>query len=176
MRTGWSGAGFDRSLHVPTVQMRTAWTRRTSRPDGPSTTVSSTIVLGMKRLRLPEFIEVLVPTRDRNRRALGAQRQREWRERLARYLLQTLRVTGFQESKREGVWKQEQKDLREYDPKADRLYLVREKVHVMRTSCTRAQVDAFRKGGETLLAEMGRALNQEAVAYETREGLTILTL
>ena len=74
------------------------------------------------------------------------------------------------------MWKQELKDLREYDPTTDRLYLVREKVHVMRASCTRAQVDAFRKGGEALLAEMGRALNQDAVAYETREGLTILSL
>jgi len=74
------------------------------------------------------------------------------------------------------VWRQERKDLREYDPKTDRLYLVREKVHVMRTSCTRAQVNAFRKEGEALLAEMGKALNQEAVAYETREGLTVLTL
>lgn len=46
----------------------------------------------------------------------------------------------------------------------------------MRTSCTGAQVKAFRKEGEALLAEMGKALNQEAVAYETREGLTILTL
>ena len=53
---------------------------------------------------------------------------------------------------------------------------MREKVHVLRTNCTRTQVDAFRKGGETLLAEMGRALKQEAVAYETREGLTILSL
>ena len=130
----------------------------------------------MKRLRLAEFIEVLVPTRDRHRRALSARRQREWKERVARYLLETLKVTGFQESMREGVWRQEQKDLREYDPTTDRLYVVREKVHVMRTSCTRAQVDAFRKGGEALLAEMGRALNQEAVAYETREGLTILSL
>jgi predicted secreted protein len=130
----------------------------------------------MKRLRWAEFIEVLVPTRDRNGRALSSRRQREWKERLARYLLKTLKVTGFQESMREGVWKQEQKDLREYDPKTDRLHLVTEKVHVMRTSCTRAQVDAFRKGGEALLAEMGRALNQEAVVYETREGLTILSL
>jgi len=127
-------------------------------------------------LDLPEFIEVLVPTRDRNGRALSAAKQREWKERLARYLLETLKVTGFQESKREGVWKQEQKDRREYDPQTDRLYLVREKVHVMRTSCTRAQVSTFRKGGEALLGQMGRALNQEAVAYETRGGLTILTL
>jgi hypothetical protein len=37
-------------------------------------------------------------------------------------------------------------------------------------------VEAFRKEGEVLLAEMGRALDQEAVAYETRDGLTILTL
>lgn len=130
----------------------------------------------MKRLHLPEFIEILAPTRDRNGRALSAAKQREWKERLARYLLETLKVTGFQESKREGVWKQEQKDLREYDPKTDRLYLVRERVHVMRTSCTRGQVNAFRKEGEALLGEMGRALNQEAVAYETREGLTILSL
>ena len=130
----------------------------------------------MERLRLPEFIEILVPTRDRNGRALSATQQRAWKDRLAHYLLEILTVTGFQESKREGVWKQEQKDVREYDPKTDRLYLVREKVHVMRTSCTRAQVNAFRKEGEALLAEMGKALNQEAVAYETREGLTILTL
>lgn len=130
----------------------------------------------MERIHLPEFIEILVPTRDRNGRAVGAANQREWKERLVRYLLETLKVTGFQESKREGVWKQEQKDLREYDPKTDRLYLVREKVHVMRASCTRKQVSAFRKRGEALLVEMGKALNQEAVAYETRQGLTILTL
>ena len=130
----------------------------------------------MKRVRLPEFVELVVPTRDRNRRALSAAKQREWKERLAHYLLETLKVTGFQESKREGVWSQQRKDVREYDPETDRLYLVREKVHVMRASCTRAQLDAFRKGGEALLVQMGRALNQEAVAYETREGLTILTL
>ena len=130
----------------------------------------------MKRVRLPEFIEVLVPTRDRSRRALSLAKQREWKERLARYLLETLKVTGFQESKREGVWSQQRRDLREYAPETDRLYLVRERVHVMRASCTLAQVDAFRKGGEALLVQMGRALNQEAVAYETREGLTILTL
>lgn len=46
----------------------------------------------------------------------------------------------------------------------------------MRTSCTRAQVTIFRKSGEVLLIEMGRVLDQEAVAYETREGLTILIL
>jgi hypothetical protein len=90
--------------------------------------------------------------------------------------VEALNVTGFQESKREGVWKQEQKDLREYDPATGRLYLVREKVHAMRASCPRAPVEAFRKEGEVLLAEMGRALDQEAVAYETRDGLTILTL
>lgn len=130
----------------------------------------------MRRLRLPEFIEVLVPTRDRAGRALSAAKQREWKGRLAGYLLETLKVSGFQESRREGVWKRRTKDLREYDAKTDHLYLVKETVHVMRASCTRAQVGAFRRGGETLLAEMGRTLNQEAVAYETREGLTILTL
>ena len=112
----------------------------------------------------------------RNRRALSAAKQREWKERLAHYLLETLKVTGLQESKRECVWSQERKDVREYDPETDRLYLVREKVHVMRASCTPAQLDAFRKGGEALLVQMGRALNQEAVAYETRAGITILTL
>lgn len=66
--------------------------------------------------------------------------------------------------------------MRAYDPKNDRLYLVREKVYVMRASCTRAQVNAFGNGGEAVLAEMGKALNQEAVAYETRQGVTILTL
>lgn len=105
-----------------------------------------------------------------------SERQREWKGRLARYLLETLKVSGFQESRREGVWTRRNKDLREYDATTDRLYVLKETVHVMGTSCTRAQVGAFRRGGEALLAEMGRALNQEAVAYETREGLTILTL
>ena len=129
----------------------------------------------MKRVRLPEFIEVLVPTRDRTRKRLSAAKQREWKERLAYFLLQNIKVTGFQESQREGVWSQGRQDLREYDPERNRLFLVREKVNVLRASCTAPQLDAFRKGGEGLLVRMGRALNQEAVAYETREGLTILT-
>ena len=57
----------------------------------------------MERVHLPEFIEVLVPTRDRNGRALQVAKQREWKERLARFLLETLEVAGFQESKRDGV-------------------------------------------------------------------------
>ncbi len=129
----------------------------------------------MRRVRLPEFIEVLVPTRDRNGRRLSAARQREWKERLAYFLLKSVKVTGFQESQREGVWSQGQQDLREYDPERDRLFLVREKVHVIRAGCTVFQLETFRKRGEELLVQMGRALNQEAVAYETREGLIILT-
>lgn len=130
----------------------------------------------MERTRLPDFIELLVPSRDRNGRALTSVKQREWRKRLASFLLESLKVTGFQESKRMGVWKQEQKNLLEYDPSTQRLSLVHEKVHVMRASCTRAQVTAFRREGEALLVEMGKALDQEAVAYETREGLIILSL
>ena len=130
----------------------------------------------MKRIRLPEFIELFLPGRDRDGRALSAAEQSEWKKRLAGYLLESLGVSGLQESKREGVWRQERRNLREYDPKSDRLYLVKESILVMRTSCTRAQINRFRKEGEPLLVQMGRALNQEAVAYETREGLTILTL
>jgi hypothetical protein len=47
---------------------------------------------------------------------------------------------------------------------------------VVRFNCTRQQLKAFYKQGEALLIEMGAAMNQEAVAYETREGLTILTV
>jgi len=71
----------------------------------------------MKRVRLPEFIEVLVPTRDRTGKRLSAAKQREWKERLAYFLLQNINVTGFQESRREGVWSQGRQNLREYDPK-----------------------------------------------------------
>ena len=49
----------------------------------------------MERILLPEFIEIFVPTRDRKGRALGGVKQREWKERLSRYLLETLNVTGF---------------------------------------------------------------------------------
>jgi len=130
----------------------------------------------MEHTRLPEFIEILVPTRDRNGKALTAALQREWKNRLTRFLLETLKVTGFQESKRRGVWKRERKELWEYDPEADRLHVIRESVNVMRSSCTRAQLKAFQEQGETLLVEMGRAMNQQAVAYETRGGLTILSM
>ena len=86
-------------------------------------------------------------------------------------------MTGFQESQREGVWRSRRRTLGEYDPATDRLLVVREKVYVLRASCTRAQLAVFRRGGgEELLLEMGRSLNQEAVAYETREGLTILSV
>lgn len=128
----------------------------------------------MERIRLPEFIELLVPTRDRQGKAIGAARRRHWKERLARFLLDDLKVTGFQESRREGVWRQEQKELGEYDPGLDRLVVVRETVQVMRTNCTTRQLTLFRRRGEALLLDMGRALDQEAVAYETRKGLVIL--
>lgn len=130
----------------------------------------------MERLHLPEFIEIFVPTRDRAGKALSAAKQRQWKDRLARYLLDDLKVTGFQESKRKGVWRQEQRVVREYDPKTDRLSVVRERVHVLRTSCTKAQLEAFKRRGEALLLEMGKALDQEAMAYETRDGLAILFL
>jgi hypothetical protein len=107
---------------------------------------------------------------------IRASLQQEWKNRLTRFLLETLRVTGFQESKRSGVWKRERKEFWEYDPKTDRLYVIRESLNVMRCNCTRAQLKSFQEQGEMLLVEMGRVMNQEAVAYETREGLTILSL
>lgn len=128
----------------------------------------------MQRVRLPEFIELYMPTRDRAGQALSAMKLREWKQRLRDYLLDDLRVTGFHESKREGVWRLKPQEIREYDPKTDRLSVVREQVLVLRTSCTRSQREAFEREGEALLVEMGKALSQEAVAYETRHGLVIL--
>jgi hypothetical protein len=82
-----------------------------------STIHTSTMIVGsMERTRLPEFIEILVPTRDKNGKAVAASIQREWRKRLTRYLLESLKVTGFQESKRSGVWKRERKKLWEVRP------------------------------------------------------------
>jgi hypothetical protein len=130
----------------------------------------------MKRLHLPAFIEVFMPTRDRAGKALSATKLRHWKDRLTRYLLEDLKVTGFQESKREGVWKKTQRDIREYDPGSDRVVVVREQVQVLRTSCTNAQLEAFKRRGEAVLVEMGKALDQEAVAYETQDGLVILFL
>jgi hypothetical protein len=128
----------------------------------------------MQRVRLPEFLEIFVPTKDRTGRTLSAAKLREWKVRLTHYLLDDLKVTGFQESKREGVWKLKRREAREYDPRTDRLSVVRERVHVLRTSCTKSQREAFERRGEALLLDMGQALNQEAVAYETRHGLVIL--
>jgi hypothetical protein len=52
----------------------------------------------------------------------------------------------------------------------------RETVHVLRSNCSRRQLLDFSRRGEKLLIEMGVALGQEAVAYETRDGLVVLVL
>lgn len=51
-----------------------------------------------------------------------------------------------------------------------------ERSWILRVYCTRAQLRDFRERGEAFLMEMGTALNQPAVAYATRSGLSVLYL
>lgn len=121
-----------------------------------------------KRQVLPEFIAIRIPTRDRQGTLLPTQVCTDWRERIKQFLLRELDIVGLEEDRTEGLWRGE------YDPQTDRFQVVTEECLVVRSFCTAEQRAAFESRGEELLLEMCSALDQEAVAYETREGLIIL--
>lgn len=124
----------------------------------------------IRRQRLSEYIEVRVPTRDRAGRPVPAAKQREWMQRLRDFLLNDLGTTGSEDWKVQSTW------VGEYDPVTSKFRQQRERSLILKAYCTPAQLKAFWQRGEALLIEMGQALNQEAVAYATRDGLEILYL
>jgi hypothetical protein len=87
-----------------------------------------------------------------------------------RFLLNDLVLTGLEKDETTGIWRAE------YDPRTEKVRIVEEKVLVVRGFCTAQQLARFRERGAELLIEMGKALNQEAVAFETREGLWIIPI
>lgn len=123
-----------------------------------------------RRQRLGEYIEVRVPTRDRDGRPVPPAKLREWKERIRVFLLNDLGTTGAEEWEVRSIWQGV------YDPATDRQRIWGERSLILKAYCTTAQLRQFRQRGEALLHEMGRALNQEAVAYAAREGLEILYL
>jgi len=88
--------------------------------------------------------------------------------RLKQFLLRELDIGGLEEDRVEGLWRGE------YDPQADEFQAVCEECLIVRCYCSADQLAGFTGKGEELLIRMGRELNQDAMAYETREGLIIL--
>jgi hypothetical protein len=125
-------------------------------------------VKARRRERLSEFIELRVPTRDRYGRPVPPARRRQWQERLRVFLLNDLGTTGSEEWEVRSTWKGA------YDPKTGRSQLWAERSLILKAYCTPAQLQKFRDHGESILYEMARALNQEAVAYAIPDGLEIL--
>jgi hypothetical protein len=117
---------------------------------------------------LPEFIAVRIPTRDRDGNLLPAALRDEWIHQIKRCLLHDLDIVGLEEDQVVGLWRGE------YDPETDEFGTVSEECLIVRAYCTEAQLRKFSVQGEELLLHMVKALQQEAVAYETREGLIIL--
>ncbi|MBM3461449.1 MAG: hypothetical protein FJX76_05060 [Armatimonadetes bacterium] len=121
-----------------------------------------------RREVLPEFIAIRVPTRDRRGRILPDRRRQQWIQRLKRFLLNDLGIIGMEKDQVEGLWRGE------YDLAADSFQVVTEGCLIIRCYCSMEQLKTFTERGEELLVEMGMALDQDAMAYETREGLIIL--
>lgn len=121
-----------------------------------------------RRQVLPEFIAVRIPTRDRNGRLLTSARREQWVEKLKDFLLRELDINGLEQDRLEGLWRGE------YDPHTDDFNVVCEECLIIRCHCTTEQLESFTSRGEALLTQMGRDLKQDAMAYETREGLIII--
>lgn len=125
---------------------------------------------------LPEFIEIKVPSKDRQGRPLSQEKRDEWIRRWRAYLLspQGMQGEGYEALSRQGTWRRGPKGS--FDPKTGELRCTVEDIEGIRMYCSKRQLRLFGKSGRALLIQMGRDLKQEAVAYETRRGLHVIRL
>lgn len=125
---------------------------------------------------LPEFIEIKVPSKDRQGRPISQAKRDEWIRRWRAYLLspEGMQGEGYEAPSRRGTWRRGPKGM--FDPKTGELQWTVEDIEGIRMYCSKRQLQLFRKSGRALLIQMGRDLKQEAVAYETRKGLHIVPL
>lgn len=127
-----------------------------------------------EELVLPEFLEIKVPSKDREGRPISRAKREAWIRRWGAYLLdpEGMHGEGYEALSKRGTWRRGPKAS--FDPKTGELLCTVEVIEGIRMYCSRRQLQLFRKSGRTLLVQMGRELNQEAVAYETRRGLHIV--
>lgn len=123
---------------------------------------------------LPEFIEIKIPSKDRQGRPIS-QKKREGRiRRWGAYLLgpKGMQGAGYEALSKRGTWRRGPKAS--FDPKTGELLCTVEVIEGIRMYCSRRQLGLFRRSGRAFLIQMGQELNQEAVAYETRMGLHVI--
>jgi len=119
---------------------------------------------------LREFVAIRIPTRDRDGKRLPATKRNFWIAQLKHFLLNDLKLTGLEKDEVKGIWRGD------YDPETGQMRIVEEKVLIVKGFCTPEQLAQFGTEGRDLLVKMGKALRQQAVAFETREGLWIIPL
>lgn len=127
-----------------------------------------------KEVVLPEFIEIKVPSKDRQGRPISRKRREEWIRRWGAYLLspEGMQGEGYEALSKQGTWRRGPKAS--FDPKTGELQYTVEVIEGLRMYCSKRQLRLFGRTGRALLIQTGQELNQEAVAYETRRGLHII--
>lgn len=127
-----------------------------------------------KEVVLSEFVEIKVPSKDRQGRPISRARREAWIRRWGAYLLspEGMQGEGYEALSKRGTWRRGPKAS--FDPKTGELLCTVEVIEGIRMYCSRRQLGLFRRSGRALLIRMGRELNQEAVAYETKRGLHVI--
>lgn len=129
-----------------------------------------------KEVILPELIEIKVPSRDRQGKRILQETREQWIRLWQAYLLSPAGMNGegYEVFSKSGTWRKGPKAS--FDPSPGELQCIDEDIEGIKMYCSKRQLRLFRKTGIQLLIRMGRELNQEAVAYETRRGLHVIRM
>lgn len=125
---------------------------------------------------LPEPIEIKIPSKDRDGKPIPDEKRDEWIRLWRAYLLSPdgMNGEGYEALSRTGTWRKGPKGS--FDPKTGELQCTDEHIAGIKIYCSARQLRVFMNTGKKLLVRMGRELNQEAVAFETRKGLHVIRL
>lgn len=124
----------------------------------------------LKWTTLPEWIEIRIPSKDRRGKSISTKSRKEWLGRWRSFLLnpEGMRGEGYETLPKQGTWR----GKAIFDPRTGEWrYTIEEDVEVIIMYCTKRQLSHFRLHGRRLLIQMGRELNQDAVAYADKRGL-----
>lgn len=123
---------------------------------------------------LPEWIEIRIPSKNRHGRKISRRTRKRWLGLWRSFLLNPnqMRGKGYEALAKRGGWR----GKAIFDPRTGEWqYTVEtpaeEDVEVILMYCTKQQLSHFKLKGRALLIQMGRELNQDAVAYADKRGL-----
>lgn len=121
---------------------------------------------------LPEWIEIKIPSKDRRGKLIPVKTRREWLRRWENFFLnpEGMRGEGYETLRKQGTWR----GRAIFDPKTGEWrHTTKEGIEGITMYCTGPALSHFRVHGRRLLTQMGRELNQDAVAYADKRGLHI---